>query len=175
MYYKLQTERLVLRPLEMSDLQAVHEYASDEENTRYMIFLPNRTINETIDFLSYATNEWKKDEPNGYEFAIVLNGTQIGAISITCDETKENAEFGWILNKKYQKNGYALEAALAIKDFAIKTLKVKKLTAHCDSRNVPSYRLMEKIGMTRISDDGIRQYTKRNETARELTYCLTVE
>lgn len=172
MYYRLETERLILRPIDMADLETVHEYASDEDNTRYMIFLPNRTVEETIEFLTYATKEWEKDSPNGYEFAITLNGHQIGAISVTLDETREIAELGWILSKKHQKQGYALEAALAIKDFAIETLKIKKLTAHCDSRNVPSYRLMEKIGMTMISDDGIRQYIKRNETARELTYCL---
>jgi len=40
--------------------------------------------------------------------------------------------------------GFATEAALAIKSFAINQLKVKKLLARCDCRNLNSARLMEK-------------------------------
>jgi len=43
--------------------------------------------------------------------------------------------------------GFATEAALAIKSFAINQLKVKKLLARCDCRNLNSARLMEKIGL----------------------------
>lgn len=37
MSFVLKTERLVLRPLDIEDLDTVHEYASDVENTKYMI------------------------------------------------------------------------------------------------------------------------------------------
>ncbi len=175
MYYEIKTERLLLRPLSISDLKTVHEYASDEENTRFMMRLPNRTIEETEDFLTLVTKEWEKTEPSFYEFAIESNGVQIGAVSIYLDESKEVGELGWILNKKYQGMGYAAEAASAIKDFAFNILHVKKLIAQCDYRNAPSYRLMERIGMKLESDDGVRTYSKRNESARELTYCLTAD
>ena len=41
MYIELKTNRLTLRPLNIGDLDAVHTYASDIENTKYMINLPN--------------------------------------------------------------------------------------------------------------------------------------
>lgn len=175
MYYEMKTERLLLRPLDIADLKTVHEYSSDEGNTRFMVFLPNRTVEETAEFLNRVTSEWAKDEPSFYEFAIALDGLQIGAISVYLDETKEVGELGWILNKKYHKKGYATEAALAIKDFAINTLCLKKLIAQCDCRNEPSRCLMERIGLRLEDDNGTRTYIKRNETARELTYSLTVE
>lgn len=173
MYYEIKTARLLLRPLDISDLNTVHEYASDDENTRYMIRLPNRTLAETAEFLTRVTEEWQKDEPTFYEFAVVLNGLQIGAVSVYSDEQKETGELGWILNKRFHGMGYATEAALAIKDFALNTLYFKKLIAHCDYRNAPSARVMEKIGLKLESDDGVRAYSKRNETARELTYGFT--
>ena len=47
----IRTDRLLLRPLCSSDLKTVHEYAGDAENTKYMLFLPNTTEQETADFL----------------------------------------------------------------------------------------------------------------------------
>ena len=175
MYYEMRTERLLLRPLNIADLKTVHEYASDIENVRFMMRLPNETIEETADFLTRVTQEWEKNEPTFYEFAVVLNGLQIGAVSVYADGKKEEGELGWILNKNYQRKGYAYEAARAVIDFAFNVLRLKKLVAQCDYRNVSSYRLMEKLGLKCESDDGTRFYSKRNETARELTYSLKIE
>lgn len=173
MLYEIKTERLLLRPLDSSDLKTAHEYSSDVDNTKYMMWLPNQTVEETAAFLKRVTSEWKKEKPSFYEFAITVNNQHIGAISVYLDEKKEVGELGWILNKNYHKKGYAYEAALAIKDFALHTLRLKKIIAQCDYRNEPSHKLMEKIGLRPESDNGIRVYAKRNETARELTYSLT--
>lgn len=92
MFHEIKTDRLILRPLDISDLATVHTYASDEENTTYMLWLPNDTIEETKQFLNSVTNEWKKAVPNYYDFAIVFEGLQIGAISVTLmiQEISEN-------------------------------------------------------------------------------------
>lgn len=174
MYYEIKTDRLVLRPLCLDDLETVHTYASDQENTLYMLWLPNDSLKETADFLQLVTREWEKDRPDYYEFAVVLDGLQIGAVSVYLDETRKTGELGWILHKKYWKKGIALEAALAVKDFAVNILKVTKVTANCDDRNASSYRLMEKLGLTLENDTGTRTYKKTSETAKELTYSLTV-
>lgn len=60
MFYEIKTDRLILRPLDISDLATVHTYASDKENTTYMLWLPNDTIEQTKQFLNRVTNEWKK-------------------------------------------------------------------------------------------------------------------
>lgn len=174
MYTEIKTERLLLRPLNLSDLESVHEYASDKENTVYMYHLPNENIEETAEFLSGVTKEWEKDTPSFYEFAIELNGVQIGAVSVYLQDNRDSGELGWILNKKYWHNGYATEAAMALKDFALNTLHLKRLTAGCDRRNTASSRVMEKIGLKLESDDVIRVYPRTNETARGLRYSLTV-
>lgn len=175
MHYTIKTDRLILRPLDISDLETVHIYASDEENTTYMFWLPNDTIEKTTQFLINVTNEWQKLSPSYYEFAVVFENQQIGAISIALNDTRKIGELGWIINKKYWKKGIALEAALAIKDFAINTLKVQKIVAHCDYRNISSYKLMQKIGMTLENNTGTRTYPKNNETVQELTYSLSID
>ena len=174
MYYEIKTNRLILRPLDISDVKSVHEYASDDENTTYMFHLPNDSIEKIKQFLSNVTNEWKKENPNYYEFAIVYNNTQIGAISIALNDKRTTGEFGWIINKRYWKQGIAIESALAIKDFALNTLKLQKIVANCDCRNISSFNLIKKIGMTLENDTGTRTYPKSNETVQELTYSLTI-
>lgn len=173
MYPEIKTERLLLRPLDLSDLESMHEYASDKENTMYMCHLP-RKIDETAEFLSSVTKEWEKDMPTFYEFAIELDGIQIGSISVYLSDNRDSGDLGWILNKKYWHNGYATEAAMALKDFALNILQVKKLTVNCDCRNIASSRVMEKIGLKLESDNGIRVYPRRNETAHELMYSFIV-
>ena len=68
---EINTERLILKPLGIEYLESVHEYSSDLENTRYMINLPNETLEETRDFLQKAENEWQCDTTSFYEFAII--------------------------------------------------------------------------------------------------------
>lgn len=174
MYIEIKTERLVLRPLNIQYLDTVHAYASDLENTKYMIFLPSDTIEETSHFLTRITNEWQKDELNFFEFAITLDGKQIGAISIYLNEQRTEGELGWILNKKYWGRGFATEAAMAVKDFAVNELKVSNLVAYCDFRNTASCNVMKKIGLTLVKDDGVRQYPKTAEIARELMYSFNI-
>ena len=168
----LRTDRLLLRPLSVSDLPTVYEYASDPETTKYMFRLPNRNLEETRSFLEHVSAEWQKDEPSFYEFAIIYDSMHIGAVSVYLNEDRTEGEMGWILNKKYLGKGFATEAALAVKSFAAERLKVNKLVAHCDSRNLSSARIMEKIGFS-LESKGARQYPEERGLACELEYsCL---
>lgn len=171
---ELQTERLVLRPLGAGDLQSVHAYASDAETTAYMLRLPNRTLQQTQQFLLCAEQEWQKQSPRFYEFAITLAGRQIGAVSLYLEEEEPAGELGWILQKRYWRQGFATEAALAVREFA-RGLGLSRLTAHCDARNIASRRVMEKIGMMLEDDSGTRVYPNTGETARELLFGIALQ
>ena len=171
MYLELSTNRLTLRPLSTKDLISTHKYASDLDVTKYMIYLPNRSENETLEFLQYAEAEWSKDLPESYEFAICLNGVHIGAISVSLVENN-TYELGWVLDKEYQGHGYCTEAARELMRFA-KSLGAKQLIAHCDTRNVASRRVMEKLGMGLVLEQK-RQYRDERGAAREYLYSMTV-
>jgi len=164
----IKTKRLVLRPFRPDDADTAHEYAGDLETTKYMIHLPNRTRQETAEFIQKTIAEWEKEKPSFYEFAVVCGDKHIGGVSIYLDESGREGEIGWIINKTYQGNGYATEAAKAVLDFAVHTLKVKKITAHCDYRNEPSRRVMRKIGLSPERGDGVRRYKDSDEDVPEL-------
>ena len=171
---ELQTERLVLRPLGAGDLQSVHAYASDAETTAYMLRLPNRTLQQTQQFLACSEQEWQRQNPRFYEFAITLAGRQIGAVSLYLEEEEPAGELGWILQKRYWRQGFATEAALAVREFA-RGLGLRRLTAHCDARNTASRRVMEKIVMSLEDGTGTRVYPKTGETARELLFGIALQ
>lgn len=107
-----------------------------------------------------------------YEFAILYNDIHVGSISLNLFDN-EKAEIGWILNKRYHHLGIATEAAFGIINYA-KELNLKTLIAHCDTRNVPSYTLMEKIGMKRVGE-GVRVYRDERGIAKEYLYELSLE
>lgn len=170
---QIQTPRLLLRPLNTGDLEAVHAYASDRELTAYMQYLPNETLEDTLAFLQDAERAWASENPDCYEFAVTLKGAVIGAVSLYFEEDDPRvAELGWIFHRDHHRQGYAMEAAAALRDYARDTLKLKGLTAYCDARNQGSYRLMERLGMTLADGDRTRTYRKNGETARELAYQL---
>ena len=66
----LTTSRLTLRPMCMDYLKSTHEYAADPENTTYMLFLPNDSMDDTIGYIKGAEEEIKKDNPSFYEMAV---------------------------------------------------------------------------------------------------------
>lgn len=168
---RIKTERLFLRPLGTEDLEAFYEYASDAENTKYMIYFPHRSRKQTKEFLETVEAEWEKEAPSFYEFSILLDSVQIGTVSIYPEEGEECGELAWMLHKNYWHRGYALEAAEAVKEFAFSALHVTKLYAHCDCRNLASARLMERLGMTRECEQE-RIYSDGRGAAREYRYSL---
>lgn len=169
---RINTKRLTLVPLGPEFLLSAHEYSGDLENTRLMVFLPDADINETAEFLENSMAEWQKSKPMFYEFAILKDSEHIGAVSVYLSDDYTEGELGWIINKKYWGNGYATEAARAVFDFAVRELKVRRIFAHCDSENVASYKVMEKLGMTLVSRTRGRKNRSSDEDREELEYAL---
>ncbi len=128
MYVELHTARLVLRPIGLNDFKTAHKYAADPDLTKYMLYLPDKTEADTLNFLLFAENEWKKINPDDFEFAICCNGAHIiGGINLA-HIGNDIYEMGWIIDKPYHGNGYCTEAAKEVVLFA-KSLGANKIIA----------------------------------------------
>ncbi len=151
------TKRLKLRSYKVDDVDFVHEYASNKEIVKYMLFGPN-THEETENFVSKIINQYYKEEPVTHlEYAIELDGLMIGGVSIHIDYDLKQGEMGWILNPKFQKQGIVSEAAEALKQYAVSKFQLSRIIAKCDSINEASQGVMKKIGMHKI---GIEKDTR---------------
>lgn len=167
---EITTKRLTLKPLGSEYLETVNAYATDYENTKYMCRLPNENIEETASFLAGVDAEWEKEKPESYEFAMLYQGKHIGAVGIYFEDGV--GELGWIINKKYWRNGFAYEAAKALVSYFTEHMGTAHFIAHCDTENTASYKVMEKLGMTRTGEWGGRRNRAAAEDSFEYQYEL---
>lgn len=169
---EIETERLLLKPLGSEYLETVNAYAMDYENTKYMCRLPNESVEETVTFLAGVDAEWAKEEPAFYEFAILYHNEHIGAVGIYFENGI--GELAWIINKKYWRNGFAYEAAQALVSYFTEHMGTTHFIARCDTENVASYKVMEKLGMTRTGKYGGRRNRAAAEDSFEYQYELSL-
>ena len=165
------TERLVIRPIEIGDCEAVHRYSGDP-SIDMMMFLPNETMEETKEFVRSAVTEWAKEEPEDMEFAVLLNGEIIGGVNLEKCGNGRTYEIGWTIRRDQRGKGYASEAAKALINYAFEVLNAEMIQAHCDSRNRASEKVMKKIGMTLVDDTGTRYYPKTGISSGEYLYAI---
>ncbi|MGA7916476.1 MAG: GNAT family N-acetyltransferase [Candidatus Acidiferrales bacterium] len=150
-WFPIETERLQLREIRATDEDDIHEYASDPEVVRLMIWGPN-TREATREFLDRALHTQAKWPRNDVGLAIELKSERrmIGSIALRIQDDKNlTADFGYVLNRKYWGHGYMTESASAVLSVAFNKLKLHRVWATCHAQNHASYRVMEKLGMRR--------------------------
>ena len=143
---ELRTERLLLRPFSLSDIDAVLEYASDPEWAAYYPRPYDRGRAEYV--VAHAV---LASRDKGATFAVVYDGRVIGLVSLRVDSEDEDrkAELGYDIARDMWGRGMAHEAAAAVCDWAFREYELASIYALADARNRRSLRVMEKLGMTR--------------------------
>lgn len=143
----LETARLRLRPPSEADVDAIFEYASDVDVTRLMDWRRLAERDEVLSFLSRTQSEWS----SGTEFMWVITEKAVdavlGGISIRPRET--DADFGYVLNRRFWDRGITTEAASAVTQWALSTRRLARIWATCDAENSRSMRVLEKLGLMR--------------------------
>lgn len=79
----IETNRLILRTVQIDDAESIHSYAGDL-SIDMMMFLLNETIDDTKKFVEYAVTQWKTNSPEGREYVVVLDGKVIGGVNLEC-------------------------------------------------------------------------------------------
>ena len=146
------TERLVLRDYQIDDWKTAHIYGSIPEFSKYEIWGPS-TEEDSKKFISDAIGKANASPRFEYELAVcqAQGGRHIGGCGIRLEgHSSKVAHLGWAINLKFQKQGFATEAAEALLKFGFESLGILVAYATCDSRNIASSRVMEKLGMTKV-------------------------
>lgn len=146
------TERLLLRDYKTEDWERVHTYGSDPDFSKYELWGPN-TLDDTHKFVAEMVRQAESNPRYKFEFAVCLkdNGMLIGGCGLRREtESSHVANLGWAISPEFQGNGYATESAMALIEFGFKKLNLSVIYATCDTRNAPSYRVMEKLGMKKV-------------------------
>ena len=115
----IETERLVLRPVTLDDAEAMFEYASNQENTRFT-FPTNQSLEETKNniaqfYLANPLGRWGIELKSTGEF--------IGTIDLhKMDTVLKKAAIGYIINQKYWNQGLTTEANRAVIELAFEKI-----------------------------------------------------
>lgn len=128
--------------------------AAINANPEVMRYFPGTQSEErTLDFIERQRTQ---QQERGYcYFAAEHREDQrlIGFIGISFQDYEAPytpaVDIGWRLDPEYWGKGLATEGARACLDFAFGELGLEEIVAVAVAQNVPSLRVMEKIGLTR--------------------------
>ncbi len=146
------TERLLLRNYKTEDWERVHIYGADPDFSKYELWGPN-TLEDTRKFVREMVEQAETHPRYKFDFAVCLKESRllIGGCGIRCEsELSRVASLGWAISPEFQNTGYATEAAKALIEYGFQKLNLYVIYATCDTRNAPSYRVMEKLGMKKV-------------------------
>ncbi len=141
-----------LRPFTVSDVDAVHAYHRLEEVARYQYWQPRSRDEVAAEVAKWLEPEAVAQAPDVITFAVTLkdNGALIGdMVLLFRDVAARQGEIGFTFNPAHAGQGYATEAAHAVLDFGFGQSGLHRIFGRCDARNMPSWRLMERLGMRR--------------------------
>jgi len=153
----IETERLVLRELNIDDLTATREIVCDEQ-TMYA-WNGAWTDEENLEGLQKQIDSYRE---NGFgRWAVVLKetGKVIGICGLMwCDTNKERVlEIGYLFNRKFWHKGYATEAAIACKKYAFNELGHDEVFSLIRDNNYNAMNVAIRNGML-VRDSFIKHY-----------------
>ena len=138
---EIRTKRLLFRSFRESDYDDLFEFLSQLEDDEFEGY-PGITYENGREHLKHRLGS-----EEFYAIELTESGKVIG--NIFCGNRDFSArEVGYIVNKRYQQKGYAVEALSAVIAQAFRE-GAHRIFAECDPRNVPSWKLLERAGLRR--------------------------
>lgn len=145
----LETSRLIMRRLRVSDYLDMYEYSHLESVTEYLLWYPHKDEDYTYRYLEHVQSEYRSGD--FYDWAVIYkdNDKMIGTCGFTSFDMPNNtAEIGYVINPEYWGLGIAPEAVTAVLEYGFVNLKLHRIEARYIIGNGRSRRVMEKCGMT---------------------------
>ena len=149
---RIETERLVIRPFNLKDAQALHGIVSQQEVMKY---LPEEgmSLEKVRGIVSWLTECYEKNTPEcilKFTLAVVMKEDQklMGWCGLgPLEFSPEEIEIFYGLSKDHWGRGIATEAAKAVLRYGFVAIKLDKIVAVTHPQNVASVRIIEKLGM----------------------------
>ena len=166
---KIETERLILRPLTVDDAKDVFEWVGDPIVNRYMRYPVYKNISQVEKWISS-----QREDANEFGFCLKDTGKVIGAGSITFDPERNAYELGYNINRAFLGMGYATEASKAMIHWAYQELGAREFCANHATANIASGNVIKKCG---FSFDHYGQYSRfdGSETFDATFYVMHLE
>lgn len=143
------TNRLILRPLDLSDIDNFYILNSNKNTMRF--FPKCLNYEGSLQLLNKLIEKYQKYKYGIYACLLKNNNEFIGTVGLNNPDFEAHftpcVEIGWKLNSKYWGFGYALEASLKCLEIGFKEFHLNEILAFAPIINKPSINIMIKLNM----------------------------
>ena len=146
----LETDRLYIRNLDNMDWQEMKNIFIDFNNSKYAAYdMPLPTKDEEVKVLT------KKFAESNSFFGVFLKEQKdmLGYVCFHKDENENKYDLGYCFHSTYHSNGYAYESIKALIEYYIAECGAIGFTAGTAIENIPSCRLLERLGFICASEE----------------------
>lgn len=141
-----ETDRLILRRLEESDVDEIFAMRSDAEVMRFIRAPQNRV--ESVNWLNLVSSRWSSERIGFCAVIEKQSDKFVGWCGLWQLKETDELEIGYAIAKEFWGKGFATEAARAFIQYGFERLKPDKIVGVAEPENLSSRRVMEKLGMT---------------------------
>ncbi|MGE5641454.1 MAG: GNAT family N-acetyltransferase [Byssovorax cruenta] len=157
----LESDRLVLRQFSSEDAGFILELLNEPS---FIQNIGDRNVRSIEGAKLYIKNgpvtSYARHGFGLYLVELKETGQAIGMCGLIKRDTLDDVDIGYAFLPKFWSRGYAVEAALAVKQYARDVAGLHRIVAITDPQNAGSIRVLEKIGMkfekmVKLSEDDI--------------------
>ena len=144
----IETERLTLRKMRLSDAADVFRYAQDHEVARHVLWEAHQSVWESRAYIRFLLYQYRNGEPGSWGIVLKETGRVVGTIGyMNYSADNSTVEVGYSLAREHWGKGLMTEALNAVIDETFRVLKLHRIEAMHFTDNPASGRVMEKCGM----------------------------
>ena len=149
----LETDRLLFKPLELEDADAMFLMDNNPNVHKHLWQTPTQSKDESIQLIKMVQKQYVDNNIGRYATVLKETGEFIGWTGIKyVNNHIENGnsnffDYGYRLDEKFWNKGYATEATVFWLDYGFNQMKIKILNAYTHSKNGASNHILQKVGM----------------------------
>ncbi|MBE6691728.1 MAG: GNAT family N-acetyltransferase [Ruminococcaceae bacterium] len=142
-----ETERLIIRQVNINDAEDMYEYSSIPEVSEYLLWSPHLNIETTKGYIISLQSRYLKGLYGDWAIELKNSDKMIGTCGYAHLDLKEkNCEIGYVLSPFFRNKGYMSEAIDAMLHLTFDVMNLEKATLRIIRENTRSINLAEKKG-----------------------------
>ena len=170
----IETEQLTLRAFGPGDFDGVFAMQSRPDVARFLYWdaRTEEEVRENLALKIAATAIRAEEDILFLAAELRASGELVGEVVLNwTSEQHLSGEIGFIVHPDHQGRGYATEATRVLLELAFAHLRLHRVYARVEARNVASGRVLEKLGMRREAHLVENEFVK-DEWQSELVYAM---
>ena len=148
----LETDRLLLREMKLSDAEKLYEMDCNPNVHKYLWNKPITSIEEVYKYIEMVREQYVKNEIGRFVVIEKESNELTGWAGLKYNTEMVNNkvnfyDIGYRLNEKFWGKGYASEASFAWLDYGFNVMKINVMQAAAHADNIGSNKILKKIGL----------------------------